>query len=1095
MTSEQPTMEQALQLEQRREWEAAVAAYTGMLNGAKEVDAQLKFRLAHAHFHLRQFSEAVPVLQEATLLDPSVASWHYRLGFLHEQLGNYAEAREAYKASLGLAPRRTRWQHRLEALEAAARLDAARPLDERRTHGVRQRQRVQELASRPAPEWEQVEALQDGLAFHSDDPGWLLRLADGQFAMNRFAEASENYAAAALLKPDQADIHFREGWCWDILEQPRKARRAYRRAIAADTVLQAKSFGIGVFFQETGRWVAAAKAFKGTLRGESASAELHYKLGFALARSYSWHESIESLRTAVAMNPAVPEWHYQLGFAQERLGSWHEAASAYEYAIHLSTTACEYWRYRLGYVLTQAEDYEAACLSFAASRTAGTAGSVPCPGGRDVTPYEQRLLTEGLAAALQSQSAQLCCEAGERLELRQMFPLAAAAFDAGVRRMESHSPDAYYSLGRALQQTGDFEAACRAYLETCLFKRAHGMDTSAYPDKEFKQSMIYTEYLETLPLSTSTVLYESAQGNSVSCNPLQICRTLLADPRFEPWTHVWVLNDKERIPHELAGRTNVIFVARDSDLYLRYLSTAPYLINNDAFPSYFVRRPEQKYLNTWHGTPLKTLGRDIKHGFLDHRHAARNFLHTTHMIAPNDFTANCLLDRHDVAGIFPGKLAITGDPRIDATVGASGQQKVDLRRSLGMPEDQKIVLYAPSRRNYRSAPETGDVDVAAVMQQLAALDCMPLYRGDALNASDGATALEEFVVPEDIATNDLLAVVDVLISDYSSIVFDFMATGKPIVYFAYDLEDFSAERGLYFDLETLPGRVCRGAAGLLREVAGALGEENQSDEKYRRGVDTFCPAEDGSAAQRAIDFFFFDADRCVVPPERTPKTNVLFYQGSFVPDAITASYLNLVSNVDPISTRVLLAIEPSAVQSDERRLENFLRQPGHVQVLGRVGEQLLTVEECSVIETFHTLGDLPCPELWQIYHRAFEREFKRLFGYASFDAVVCFDGYATYWAALFANATSPEARKSIYLHNDMYREWRDRWRHLDSIFRLYRSYDELLSVTKSAHEDNVSHLPEAFGLAPEKFNYRRTPIKTVEAMESASDPLEENPSE
>ena len=157
--------------------------------------------------------------------------------------------------------------------------------------------------------------------------------------------------------------------------------------------------------------------------------------------------------------------------------------------------------------------------------------------------------------------------------------------------------------------------------------------------------MVYTEYLETLPLAPLTVLYESSHGNSVSCNPLQICRNLLADPRFDSWTHVWVLNDKDRIPHELAGRKNVIFAARDSDLYLRYLSTAAYLINNTSFPAYFVRRSDQQYLNTWHGTPLKTLGKDVKTAFFEHRNIARNLLQTTHIIVPNVHTRNALLRR------------------------------------------------------------------------------------------------------------------------------------------------------------------------------------------------------------------------------------------------------------------------------------------------------------------------------------------------------------------------------------------------------------------------------------------------------------------
>jgi CDP-glycerol glycerophosphotransferase len=91
-----------------------------------------------------------------------------------------------------------------------------------------------------------------------------MQLADAQFSMNRFAGAADNFAAAARLRPEQADLHFRAGWCWELLDQPLVARRAYQRAIAADTEFGAKIFGVGV--SSEGRWVEAADAFKKTLR-------------------------------------------------------------------------------------------------------------------------------------------------------------------------------------------------------------------------------------------------------------------------------------------------------------------------------------------------------------------------------------------------------------------------------------------------------------------------------------------------------------------------------------------------------------------------------------------------------------------------------------------------------------------------------------------------------------------------------------------------------------------------------------------------------------------------------------------------------------
>lgn len=1089
------SIERGLLLEEQKEWSAAIEVYTALLDGTHAGDAELAFRLGHAHFHLRQYSEAAARLQEATALEPSAAAWQYRLGFVQEQLGNYEAAAAAYEASLALEPGRTRWAHRWAAATAAAeQAAAAAALEVRPSEDRRHSDRVQELLANKAPLWQRLEALKDGLHAHRDDPEWLLQLADAQFSMNRFAEAAENYAAAGRLKPDQADLHFREGWCRELVGQPRSARRAYQKAIAADTELEARTFGIGVFFQKRGRWVEAADAFRETLHHERTSAELHYKLGNALMRNYNWREAIESIRSAVAMDPTVPRWHYRLGFAHERLAEWDAAAAAYDYAIRSGGPASTYWSYRLGYVLTQAQDFEGACKAFSATQKLKTQKDTSAD-IHPMSPYEQRLLVDGLDSALRSQSAQRCFEVGERLVLRGMQRQAADAFAAGVNRLETHSPAAYYRLGEILRDLGEFKAACRAYLETRLFKRAHGVDTSAYlKNSDLKQSMIYAEYLETLPLASMTVLYESSHGNSISCNPLQIFRSLSADPRFESWTHVWVLNEKDRVPFELAGRSNVIFAARDSDLYLRYLSSAPFLINNNTFPPYFIRREGQKYLNTWHGTPLKTLGRDIQNGFMDHRNAARNFLHTTHMIAPNEFTAECLIDKYDVTGIFAGKIAVTGYPRIDATVGASEQQKLNLRRHLGIDVGQKVVLYAPTwRGSLGSLEEPSSVDVLGVMQQLGTLDCVPLYRGHTLTPPAGlAGSLDDYVVPDSVPTNDLLAVVDVLVTDYSSIFFDFMATGRPIVYFAYDLDEYASERGLYFDLETLPGRVCAETAGLLAEVSAAILKGGSPDEKYVRGIETFCNIEDGSSTQRAIEFFFFDGTDCILPPDRSPKHKVLLYQGSFIPNGITTSYLNLVGNLDTDSTRIFLAIEPSSVKSEERRLEKYSQHPQHVQVLGRVGTQLVTAEERWVIDKFNATGDLASPELWDIYDGAFKREFRRVFGDATFDSVVCFEGYARYWAALFANTTSPAVRKSIYLHNDMHLEWRHRFRYLESMFRLYRKYDQLVSVTKSVHEENVRQLSEAFNLPPAHFDYCNNVVNAAEAKEFAAEPLDED---
>ncbi len=120
-----------------------------------------------------------------------------------------------------------------------------------------------------------------------------------------------------------------------------------------------------------------------------------------------------------------------------------------------------------------------------------------------------------------------------------------------------------------------------------------------------------------LPVDPGLVLYESFAGNGMLCNPEAVYRALRADGRFDHLRHVWVLDDPARHPsvmRELTGDDRVSVVTRRTSAYFRSLATAGYLVNNSTFPTEFAKRPEQVYVNTWHGTPLKRMGYDIPSG-------------------------------------------------------------------------------------------------------------------------------------------------------------------------------------------------------------------------------------------------------------------------------------------------------------------------------------------------------------------------------------------------------------------------------------------------------------------------------------------------
>src|SRR5690606_11204269 len=250
-------------------------------------------------------------------------------------------------------------------------------------------------------------------------------------------------------------------------------------------------------------------------------------------------------------------------------------------------------------------------------------------------------------------------------------------------------------------------------------------------------------------------------------------------------------------------------------------ATAKYLINNSGFPPYFVRRPEQRYLATWHGTPLKTLGKEQKYKFYDHKRTQRNYLQASHLITPNPHTTQITLDSYDIRPLYTGLLAETGYPRIDLTLNATDERKRWLRQRLGVSEDQPVVLYAPT---WRGTLDEVEFDVGRLESDLEALSqqgCQVLFRGHSLlERVIENDQLGTRVVPADIDTNELLSVVDVLVTDYSSVFFDFMATGRPILYYIYDVEQYEEERGLYFSMDEMPGYKCR----TIEELCDALGQ-------------------------------------------------------------------------------------------------------------------------------------------------------------------------------------------------------------------------------------------------------------------------------
>ena len=604
-------------------------------------------------------------------------------------------------------------------------------------------------------------------------------------------------------------------------------------------------------------------------------------------------------------------------------------------------------------------------------------------------------------------------------------------------------------------------------------------------NRSFNQKALYTYFYENLKLQDKTILYESFHGRLMSCNPYAIFKFLLEDERFKDFTHIWVLESSDYIKKELRKLKNLILVRRGSHLYLRYLASAKYLINNTTFPDYFIRKEGQLYLNTWHGTPIKCLGKYIKTSFMEHKNTQRNFLQSTHIINPNEFTQNVLLKDYDIADIYSGKSLISGYARNDLNF-----QKFDfLKTRFDIKENQKVVLYAPTYRGDFGNP---DFDIKFITKLLKELSVMPfkvLFKGH----HETLKMIEEYGLKvgdandRDIDTNELLSVVDILITDYSSIAFDFMPLDKPIIYYCYDYEKYKKERGIYFDLKDIGFNYCKNT----EELKTLLQDEEFLNQKnrYNHLKERFFPLEDGHSTKRIVDFFFFDIyDEKNLFKNEAQKTKLLFFAGPFLRNGILSAFKNLVHHLDPKKISINIAIDPGNISGFEERLEAFNDLKDKLFVLPKAGIFNLEPEEQWLMREDVFGMERNNEEQEKIFAKAYQREFRRLYGDAKFDAIIQYDGYQRYWTTLFAYAKG-DFKKIIYAHNDMQGEFYKRFPYLRGIFYLYKRFDIILSVSEQTNEDNLKNLAQTYDIPKEKFQTAVNFVNVDEVLEKAHKPL------
>jgi CDP-glycerol glycerophosphotransferase len=348
------------------------------------------------------------------------------------------------------------------------------------------------------------------------------------------------------------------------------------------------------------------------------------------------------------------------------------------------------------------------------------------------------------------------------------------------------------------------------------------------------------------------VLFSSFAGRQFSDSPRALHEELIR--RGTDLEQLWVVSDgRAAVP---GSATVIRSGSRD---YYEALATARFVVVNGFFPDWFTRRPDQVVVQTLQGTPLKRVGLDVPHLRSTMRRSWRwaEQMQQWQYVVSGSRAATPIL--RQAFGI-EGEVLELGLPRNDLLT-APEQASAAVRSRLGIPADARVILYAPTYRDqvidrrgrYRLDQH---LDVERVMRALDS-DSYLLIRkhplvADAVESGGHARVLDVSLWPD---ATELLAAADVFVTDYSALAFDFAITGRPILFFAYDLDTFRDIRGFYIDLETeAPGPLLR----TTDELADALSdfEPPAYNDRYRAWRERFCEFDDGRAAARLADLLF-----------------------------------------------------------------------------------------------------------------------------------------------------------------------------------------------------------------------------------------------
>ena len=580
--------------------------------------------------------------------------------------------------------------------------------------------------------------------------------------------------------------------------------------------------------------------------------------------------------------------------------------------------------------------------------------------------------------------------------------------------------------------------------------------------KKFKQcfinDLIYHNYYHK-EIDDNLVYVESRDGNDFTGNIFRIVEELSTGKYGKFKIFVYAKDNAQLKIKELQKNYNLKIneISSNENTATKKLEIAKYIITDSGLRPKYVKRPGQIVLETWHGTPLKTMG--IDNQAEEHRCAniQQVFFACDYLLYPNDYMKEKMLNAYMMEKIYPGTILLEGYPR--NAIFFNKKAGNDLKDKLGF-NNQELFAYMPTFKGLfldRKDKEPRD----AVYNYLKAIDAklnddqvllvkLHVYNNEKIDYS-GFNHIQEF--PKGYEIYDILNMADCLITDYSSVFFDYANTGKKIIIFNYDEEEFLKDRGVYFPVSDLPFPKVQNVDDLIYELNTP---KNYDDADF---VQRFCTYDNIDACEKLCRQVFNDENTCRIEKIENDKKNVLIFAGGLKGNGMTSSMINILSNIDLSEYNIFICYSSWDPSLDENHIEAFSRMPEGIEYLPlRMGINFTVREHREFVRFLKNQNRKLSPTLVNM----FKRELHRAFNGFHFDSIIHFNGYGIEETMLFSVS---DAKKSIWIHSNMIEEMKLKNNQNFSVLKhVYNVYDNVVVVSQdlvkstseiSGRKDNI----------------------------------------